>query len=432
MTNRFLITATNLILFLFLTGVCHSSAIANHEFSINSMSYITDENSSFLEGQSGLILSRGLNLFIKEKVKFSHEKYLSLNIELLQSYTDNIAKNEFYRGYIKYRLHKFSIEVGKDNVNLGPGEYGLLLSDNVEPYPLILICTEEPLNFIGQWNAIFIRGWLTEQRRDVSNPDIFALRITWKPLYLLELGITRTELFGGDGRPGYNITDYPTLFFGNKDNVLGKFDNDGYGAYDITLNLPANKVLPSINEAKLYFEDAGTDIKASWQEEDKDRFNYPGFGLLNHAIKIGTSVSLKKNSFVLEYASTSNDFYTHHKYPVEGYTYKGLSLGYPYGHDMRSIFLKHKYLLSDVSAIEYKLGGYEQPFNNSPEEKMRRYYLSFLGNTKTGSYLLEVFTKFERTYNYNINSLPLPSQTSQLETDDKKFYTIGFTIGHKF
>ena len=432
MIKRFLITVVNLVIFLFLIGESHSSAIANHEFNVYSKSYITDENRSFLEGQSGLKLYRGLNLFFIEEVNFSRGKDLSLNIELLQSYNDDIAKNEFYRGYLKYRIHKFSIEVGKDNINLGPGEYGLLLSNNVKPYPLILLQTEEPLSFIGQWNAIFIRGWLLEDRLDVSNPEIFALRFTWSPIALLGLGVTRTELFGGDGRPGYDIKDYPTLLFGTKDNVPGKFDNDGYGAYDITLNLPADKVLSSVNEAKLYFEDAGTDIQASWQDEDKGKLKFPGFKLLNHAVKIGVSISHIKNIFVLEYASTSDDFYIHHKYPVEGYTYNGLSLGYPYGHNMRSIFLKHKHFLGDSSAIEYKLGGYEQPFNNSTEESMRRYYLSFLGSTKIGNYLLEGFTKLEKTDNYNINSLPLPSQTSQLETDDKTFYTIGITVGYKF
>lgn len=432
MIKRFLITAVNLVIFLCLIGESHSSAIANHEFNVYSKSYITDENRSFLEGQSGLKLSRGLNLFLIEDVTFRRGKDLSLNIELLQSYNDDIAKNEFYRGYLKYRIHKFAIEVGKDNINLGPGEYGLLLSNNVKPYPLILFQTEEPLSFIGQWNATFIRGWLLEDRLDVSNPEIFALRFTWSPIALLELGVTRTELFGGDGRPGYDIKDYPTLLFGTKDNVPGKFDNDGYGAYDITLNLPAGKFIPSINEATLYFEDAGTDIQASWQDEDKGKFNLPGFSLLNHAIKLGLSVSHIKNTFVLEYASTSDDFYIHHQYPIEGYTYKGLSLGYPYGHDMRSIFFSHRHFFKDSSSLEYRVGGYEQPFHSPIGERMQRYYLSLLGKKDMGKYTLEGFTKIERTENYNIYSVPLPSQTSQVQPEDNFFYTIGVSLGYKF
>jgi len=92
------------------------------------------------------------------------------------------------------------------------------------------------------------------------------MRIVYRPFSILEIGGTRTTLFGGKGRPSYSFDEYFKVFWGTDENIPGsKYDNDGYAAYDISLKLP---FIPYFKQFKLYFQKAGTDIKAPWQKED--------------------------------------------------------------------------------------------------------------------------------------------------------------------
>ena len=133
-------------------------------------------------------------------------------------------------------MYKFSLEAGIDNVNLGPGEYGLLLSNNSAPYPLVKLQTEDRIEMLGTWDFLILHGWLREEREDYSNPKILAMRIVWKPADFIELGATRTILFGGDERPDYELSDYPDLISGEKENIPDdKFYNNSLNGYDILI-----------------------------------------------------------------------------------------------------------------------------------------------------------------------------------------------------
>ena len=409
-----------------------SIVMADQLFDIKAATYISQEKVSYLEGQSGLRLTEGANLFLFETGRISLGEKAFLGLQLKQSFNDDAAINELYRGYFKIYFSKFSFEIGKDNINIGPGEYGLLVSNNTEPYPLIMFQTEEPLIFLGDWNFLLLKGWLLEDRDDVDDPEILALRLLWKPVSFFEVGATRSELYGGEGRPGYKLTEYPTLILGSKDNVPGKFDNDGYGGYDFTAYLPLEKLVPSVKEVKLYFENTGTDIKAFWQEEDKDKVSFPFFALTKHGLKYGLSISTNRDIIGIEHVITSEDTYRHHKYPVEGYTYQGLSLGYPYGNNVKSLFFKHKHNFTDSVYLEYKVGAYEQPVFINTGDRMRRYYASILGGWKIKDYDLEGFLRLDKTENYNSHAVPLPSQTGDIEDADKTFYILGVSIRYCF
>ena len=190
--------------------------------SLTSRFYVADEERSFLEGQSGLALRKGANLLLFEDGGASMGKNLLFYYQLKQTFNSDLEKNEFFRGYLKYYFSGFSLEAGKDNVNLGPGEYGLLLSDHAPPYPVLIFQTEKPLKFWGRWDLLFLHGWLLEEREDVDDPNIMALRVVWRPWNFLELGGTRTTLFGGEGRGGFTLLEYPVLLVGYREHDTGK------------------------------------------------------------------------------------------------------------------------------------------------------------------------------------------------------------------
>ena len=402
--------------------------------SVTTKVYITNEEYSFIEGQGGLGLRKGVNVFLFEDGLISLGERAVIYYQLRQNWNKEKKVNEFYRWYLKFRFYKFSLELGRDSVSLGPGEYGMLLSNNAPPFPMVKLQTEEPLEFIGRWDLVFLRGWLPEDRRDVDSPNVLALRVVWKPAEWIEIGGTKTTLYGGEGRPGYSLLEYWELITSSKDNIVGsKYDNDSFAQWDVSVYLPLHRWFKGIKLSKFYWLEGGSDATAFWQEEDKKDFRLP-FGIKFHywCYQIGFLLSTDRSIFRVEYASTADRFFKHHIYNYENFTFKGLSLGYPYGRNVQSIFFKHRYYIDESLSIEYKVGVYKQPGRDRDAVKypikMTRYYAQFLVNKKINRYIIEGFLRFDKTNNYNKS--PLPTVFNMVR-EDKNFYILGFSVSYR-
>ncbi len=398
--------------------------------SITVGTFYTSEEEFFIENFAGTRLRRGFNLYSFLDGYASFGKRFVVYYQVRYRQDKAIKKANLHRAYAKLKVWRFSFEAGKDTVHLGPGEYSLLLSSHAEPFPMIKVQTEEPLRFIGKWDLLFLRGWFKEDREDRNDPNILALRIVWKPWDFLEIGGTRTAMYGGEGRPGYKLTEYPKLIAGTEENIpYGKYDADGYGAYDITLYLPVGRLVRSIKVFKVYYQEAGTDIVAWWQKEDEGKFKPPlGFTFLGRGYIAGVFLSTDKDIFRLEFNRTAGNWYVHHLYPVDGYTYKGLSLGHPYGRDVVHLFFNHRRYLSDKLSIRYRLGFIQQPLEGSGL-KMKRYYVTLSGEKRMGFLIISAFLRGDRTDNYDAD----PSPTGlNIVNKDKTFFTGGFTVSWRF
>ncbi len=397
--------------------------------------YITNENQTYLEGQSGLKLKKGVNLYIFQDGLISLGKKAVFYYQFREWINKKYTKIEPLRLYFKYLFYKWSFEAGIDNVDLGPGEYGMLLSRNAKPFPMVKLQTEAPLNFIGKWDVVLLRGWLNEDRRDVDDPNILALRIAWKPTDWIEIGGTKTTMYGGKGRPGYSLVEYWDLITSSKDNVsYSKYDNDSFAEWDVSFYIPLQKWFKNIKVAKFYYLEGGSDVTAFWQDEEKGEFRLPfGFQFHDWFYQAGVFWSTDKSIFRLEYASTSDKVFVHHIYNYNGYTYKGLSLGYPYSRNIQSIFFKHRYYLKDDLSFEYKIGAYKQPGRDRDTIKyplkMTRYYASLLVDKRVKNLIIEGFIRFDKTNNYDTN--PLPTQFN-IVAKDKSFYIIGSSISWRW
>ncbi|RMA93332.1 capsule assembly Wzi family protein [Hydrogenothermus marinus] len=391
--------------------------------------YYTNADNLLLEGQSGISLKKGLNAFFYEDGYISFGKNLVSYYQLRQDLNKDTKQGNLFRGYIKYKIGKFSIEAGRDNVNWGPGEYGLILSNNTYPFPLIKLDTEQPLKFWGKWRFTILNGWLQEKRKDFSNPKLLGLRVVWKPADWIELGGSKTTMYGGDGRPSYKLTDYPELIFSSRDNIPGdKFDNDSRAAYDISIFLP----FKSFNIFKIYYVEAGDDIHAIWQKEDRGKLvgRFPFiFMLLDPLYQAGVLISKNNHSLRVEYVKTDYRSYIHHWYNYEGYTYKGFSLGYPYGRDVESFLIKYIYDSKKNYRIKTQLGYYKQPVKTG-DIKSKTYYgfVEF-------SYLLrkniEISPYFRIDKKDNIDENPLPTQFD-ITNKNKTFITVGLSASINF
>ncbi|HIQ31798.1 MAG TPA: hypothetical protein EYH49_06545 [Aquifex aeolicus] len=392
--------------------------------------FFTGEEAFVLENSAGTLLEKGLSAhaFLDGYLSVGHNFVLYYQVRHVRS--ESGADTDLLRAYAKVRIRKFSFEFGKDTVHLGPGEMSLLLSTNAEPFLMAKVQTEESLEFFGLWDFLFLRGWLKEEREDRSDPNILALRVVWKPHPILELGITRTSLYGGEGRPGYKLSEYPKLILGIEENVpFGKYDTDGYGAWDVSLYLPLERWVGWIRSFKLYYQEAGTDILAWWQKEDRGKFALPfGFTLLDKGYVIGALLSLRRDIIRLEFSKTSRFWYKHHLYPKEGYTYKGMSLGHPYGGNMWHVMFKHRHYFGDYLSAGYRVGFFRQPAFDSATP-MERMYIVLFGEKRLRSFILEGFVRFDRVKNYDADPSP---NDFEITPEEKSFITLGTSVSWRF
>lgn len=237
----------------------------------------------------------------------------------------------------------------------GPGHEGsLILSNNARPMPTLMVERAEArpfgpawLSWLGPYRFSFGISQMENEREDIDAPLFMAWRVVVMPFRKIELGFSRTAQFCGDQ------LECDLNVFGN---MLAGNDNVGIDATEE--NEPGNQM-------------AGFDI----------RWNSP-LGHLPYAI-YGQYIGEDESSYLpakfikqlglevwkpltdggalqgyLEYASTTcsantdrgpyyNCAYNQGRFNVEGYRFKGRSVGYTADRDAENWALGAKYSAAD-------------------------------------------------------------------------------------
>ncbi|MEM9386217.1 MAG: capsule assembly Wzi family protein [Pseudomonadota bacterium] len=132
---------------------------------------------------------------------------LDLNLQYVGGDGDS-QRVRFDDSYAALVLGNWSLGLSTQQRWWGPAWDGsLILSNSARPFPAITIdrVFTDPfdvrwLRWIGPWDLSVMFGQL-ESDRDVSNPLFFAARATFRPHRTLEIGISRSAMWCGDGRP---------------------------------------------------------------------------------------------------------------------------------------------------------------------------------------------------------------------------------------
>jgi len=397
--------------------------------SITSGAYYAGEDHSFTENSEGLKFRHGLNLLFLADGGLTPWKGSELRYTLRQDINGQYVRSGFHKAYLKQYAGKFSFTFGKDSEHIGPGRQALLLSQNAAPFLMLRVKTERPLEWLGKWDIVALNGWLFEERRDRDNPRIFIGRLGWAPIPLFTLGITRSSEYGGEGRPGLNPWEFPRMLLGADENSsTGKYNTDGYLSYDVSVSLPTSWRPAKVKNAKVYYESAATDMQASWQKEDKGKYYFPfGINPTLPAYLAGGVVETERHTLRLEFLKTPRLFYVHGLYPVEGYTYGGLSLGAPYGINYRSLAFNHEMRFSSGRSFEYRLLYLKQ--YTYADAAMERWGLTISAKKPVGNITFSPYASF----NYAVNRDPNPLPTITEKGRDNKFYvTLGLSTTLKF
>jgi capsule assembly protein Wzi len=265
-----------------------------------------------------------------------------LSIDLNASYVDQPVDGEDVRGdgsQIGVDLGNWSVAASTMDRWWGPGWDGsLILSNNARPIPSLTLGRNKTrafnskwLSWIGPWDLNVMFGQLEEERA-VPNAQFFGMRINFRPLKSLEIGLSRTAQWCGDGRPcSFDIFT---------DLVLGK---DNIGDAGTTLeNEPGNQMAGfDVRWTNLWF---GTPVSLYGQMIGEDEAGgFPSRYLAQFGIE-GSGITRDQYSYrwFAEVAGTSCDFvkskviygcgYRQSIYQ-SGYTYRGLIIGHGLDND---------------------------------------------------------------------------------------------------
>ena len=228
----------------------------------------------------------------------------------------------------------------------GPGWGGTLgLSTSARPVPGILI--QRNISAVSDWGLLrWLGPWAwqvsmgrKDSDRAVPNPYLFGMRVTIKPLRRLELGVSRTAQWGGEGRPE-NLDSFFNMLIGR--------DNEGSdGLSDATE--PGNQlagfdarwsVLTGPRTLTVYGQIMGEDEAGGFPSRYLGQFG------ASSSFRVGDDGA--RLALRLEYSDTTCQFhensrifncaYNNSQFPT-GYRYRGLPIGHSTDNDAAQVLL---------------------------------------------------------------------------------------------
>ncbi|TVP54351.1 MAG: capsule assembly Wzi family protein [Halomonadaceae bacterium] len=255
--------------------------------------------------------------------------------------------------YGAVRLGNWLLSAGAQDRWWGPGwEGSLILGDNPRPVPAIALERNDPrpselpvLRWLGPWNLTSFFGQLESNRDDAARPKFFGFRLVFQPLEGLEVGLSRTAQWGGEGRPENLSSLWATLVGqsnrGDRNDLLGG-DANQFGGYDFRWRSPFGDNAPYA----IYGQLIGID------EAGGTPYQFIGLAGTEYWRPVGHGL-LRLN---LEVADTEVEFYSDnprgsraylHSFYTDGYRHRGRVMGHTLDGNGRMISLGAQYSQSD-------------------------------------------------------------------------------------
>ena len=245
------------------------------------------------------------------------------------------TKVELEKGYLKAEGFNLELEAGRDSLWWGPGNHGaLLMTNNARPFDMIKLSNPQPflIPLLGPLKVNLFVSRLDYEQPYIENPTLYGLRLNFKPLPILEFGLSQIAIFGGQGRNDLGVGDYFKILYGNKNRENTNLDSNQQLALDFSLRWPdLNRLLPLARSLKIYGE---------WGAEDTgkppDRRAFL-LGLTLNDLFLTGRADLR-----LEYTNTAphaipSAWYTHPFYPP---IYHERIFGHHVGSDGEDIFAR--------------------------------------------------------------------------------------------
>ncbi|NQT46235.1 MAG: hypothetical protein HQ593_01990 [Candidatus Omnitrophica bacterium] len=308
---------------------------------------------TLLENRDGFRLKDGFNVRAGVHSRGNVGPFFSMSAYPVLSVSDDKTEVTFLELCAKMTVYNLEISAGRTPLWWGPGRHGtLLLSNNALPLDMVKVRNVLPYSMPwifkewGKWNTAFFVSRL-EKGRIVSQPYFAGLRTEYSPLPYFTVGIARTSILRGKGRPRPSLGDYWKIFVAKSRDefTTGEpkaTDTDQLASLDFKLCLPwGDRTSPMATDIEIYGEWAGED--KFWFTENESP------GLLVGAY-LPDIFKFKGIDLCMEYAKTKSAWYTHGIYQ-SGYRNRGLIMGHHMGTDADDISLSISKYFEDFDAL---------------------------------------------------------------------------------
>ena len=298
--------------------------------------------------------------------------------KLKASYAHEPNDGHDYRGdgsYFNFLVGNWALGIGEIDRWWGPGwESSLILSHSSRPTPGLFLQRNVAapfktplLSWLGPWQVVTFMSQL-ESNRAVPEAKFWGMRVNFKPLKKLEIGLSRTAQWGGEGRPN-DIGTFVKLLLG-QDN-LDDFDADE--SHDRSEE-PGNQlagidwrwgyILGSAN-GSIYGQFIGEDEAGGMPSRS---IGMAGIEYNTLFADIQTRINLEaQNSTVYFYDSEKrrgNVAYEHSIYQ-SGYRYYGKPLGASSDNDTESLTLRGQWYFRNGNNLNLSIGHHRINYDNS-------------------------------------------------------------------
>lgn len=254
--------------------------------------------------------------------------------------------------YVGMVLGNWMLSAGYIDRWWGPGwEGSLILGTNARPMPAVTIERNysDPIDhpwlaWIGRWRVAATMGQFESGRNDVEDPLFFAARLTWKPHPRLEVGISRSAQWCGDGRPCGLDTFWDLLIGYDNDQPLAEQPGNQMAGLDLRWSLPWAPVA-------LYMQAIG--------EDEANNMPSKFLGLIGAEVWGG--IGERSWRAHLEYADTACAFYENEPQfgcayqngiYTDGYQYRDRSIGHALDGDSQQFAVGAMLVNGDGSSWE--------------------------------------------------------------------------------
>ena len=261
------------------------------------------------------------------------------SVNLKATYADNPFDGDEFRPdgtYVGVALGNWMVTAGWQERWWGPGRDGsLILSTNARPSPGIAVQRNNSMPFKTKWLS-WMGPWtftsfmnVLDDERFVNDALLFGIRGSFRPVRGLEIGVSRTAQWCGDGRP-CDLETFAKLVIGrdNKGANVAREDEPGnqLGGFDIRWSLP--KQIP----VALYVQWVGEDncdgcgpIGAWLRQIGLEHWG--SVGQLSHRTHFEVSETTCRDGRIGSGDTRPDCAYRHHIYKT-GYRYQGRAIGH--------------------------------------------------------------------------------------------------------
>lgn len=243
----------------------------------------------------------------------------------------------------------------------GPGHDGSLIRGDASK-PVVGVTMQRDtqaapsypyLNWIGPWQYQLFAGQLDDYKA-VPDTKLIGMRLTASPTDWLEVGASRTFMWGGDGRPE-SASSFWDALIGTRDNTYSSDTNDDpanqLAGFDLRVNLAPLTNLPVGIYGQYTGEDeaGGLPSKNMYLAGVDFASSINMFSMRNMPYQLYTEWTDTRTS-----GAVSNISYNHGKY-TDGYYQYGYPLGYALGGDTESVAVGGKLWVDNQNFINAKM-----------------------------------------------------------------------------